>query len=399
MKNIFAIICVLLSMFTISESYAKMYNSDDLNNYLAQGPAELETANVGVVSVTERRDEKVDASGLLLMFFDENIAEALLEKHFGDYDLDAARAKYDELASEKDGYLSAQDFYWICKAGWVAPMWQRIAEGIKYLVLGVNNNAELWTRCKDTFATEMIEHVRIIQDIVYKTAIVDYNTFNQQCTAPLTYVATKDVADIYCSAHKHDNDDPAFEKAWVTRLRIEGATCIDLNDGQSLTCFGIGSTANPEVKTQEDFSIWDAYDIAYNRYYKNWNFQKLPDSLRGDFFMIAFHSGNAMGTTERVHNIVGTKKPSKFVTDELVEKIKNYTGHDLRHQIYVKYWEWLQSRDKTGKYRDGWAKGLMLTMENSCRSPTPEDRALEENDKTTKDCSITRNEILNKKKK
>ena len=394
MKNIFAIICVLLSMFTISESYAKMYDSNDLDNYLAQGPAELETANVGVVSVTERRDEKIGAGGQWLMFFDENIAEALLEKHFGDYNLDDASAKYDELASAKDGYLSAQDFYWICKAGWIAPGWQRIAEGIKYLVFGVNDNSDLWTRCKDTFAKEMIEHVRIIQDIVYKTAIVDYNTFNQQCTPPLTYAATKDVRDIYCSAHKHDNDDPAFEKAWVTRLRIEGATCRNLNDGQNLTCFGIGAKGHPLVDEKEDFSIWDAYDIAYNDYYKNWNFQKLPDSLRGDFFMIAFHSGNALGTTKRVKRIVGMNADNGQVNDELVEKIKNYTGHDLRHQIYVKYWEWLQTTTNASKYRDGWAKALMLTMENSCHSPTPEDRALEENDKTKKVCSVTKKDFV-----
>lgn len=317
-------------------------------------------------------------------YFDPGIAEVLLAKYFGEYDLNAAAEMYDGLASKNQGYLTAKDFLYICVAGME-----------KYYT----DVYKLWGDCRKGFIDELLDRTTGVQD-VYKMGVSDFTAFNQSCTEPLKYTDGR-AKNIYCISNKH-NEDPAFQKAWVTQLRIEAPTCKDVKDGARMTCFGIAEKYNPEVRTADDFTIADAEEIAYNNYYKKHKLNDLPDALRGDFFSTYFNQGEVGGKKlmKILQQIVDVEKYGSKIDGYYGPKtqsaIVNYRGPDLRQQLAAKRFAMRESYEQYERFRDGWARQDWITLENGCHTKIENAELLsapQSPDQVNEECKVTRNSL------
>lgn len=294
----------------------------------------------------------VNKDGENAILFDPSIAEVVLPEHFEGQNLNNAIALYEELASKNQGYLSARNLMSICLAG--------------HGSFSINN----FFSCKNNFIKDMIEYTRDAQP-VYTIGLADYNSFNQSCTPAISYPDGR-VTDLYCPpSNKYDND-PAFQKAWAIQLRIEAPVCADVGDGAGITCFGVTERYFKDSVNNPEFSIYDAQDIAYNNFYKNYKFNQLPDALRGDFFSSAFNQGygTAKELVKAMQAIVGTEADG-YLGPKTFQAIKNYKGPDLRQQITAKRWALHKSANGFDTYGKGWAVQDMTVLEHGCQYKNP----------------------------
>ena len=132
---------------------------------------------------------------------------------------------------------------------------------------------------------------------------------------------------------------PAFEKALITIFRKEGTTCGTIpNDKGGFSCYGIASNAqkiSPAVLAK--YTIADAENLYYERFWKRYKLYELPDVISTDVFLAGMASG--MGTAfGQFREFLGLKGTSTVIDDEMINAIKNYQG-DIHN-------DWLDLREK-----------------------------------------------------
>ena len=288
------------------------------------------------------------------IYFEPEKVETMLERSFADplaFNLKSAVSAYDALVVENQGYMSVDDLFYVC--------------------LAATNNANIrktrsdwhdymWDYCKYGFILPLIklseEEVFIDESVV---ELYDGTKFNQECTEPRWASKEEDVLNMVCTTGKYKDLDPAFEKAMITKFRLEGG-CKDVHDGNGMTCFGVASKYYPNVKTRAD-----AEEIAHTDFYTKHDIDKLPDAIRGDVFMALWGTGKPSKSIGLLQIILGVEKTNK-VDEATISAARKYKGN-LRKRFLKARWE-LQKDN--GTFSNGWAKAFLTYLKNGCHSRT-----------------------------
>lgn len=163
--------------------------------------------------------------------------------------------------------------------------------------------------------------------------------------------------------------DPAFEKAMITVFRTEGECVNDPDDSGGYTCYGVSQRNNPEIDVR-NITRADAEDIAYRKYYTNYNINQLPDNTRGNVFILGWGAGTATAI-RRFCKFLGIAEKN-IIDREIVSVAENYSGDihndflDAQQQFYVE----ISKRENNKKYLKGWMNRIKLMRENGCHTPT-----------------------------
>ena len=172
---------------------------------------------------------------------------------------------------------------------------------------------------------------------------------------------------IYTSG-KYQSIDQGFEKIMTIVFRKEGACGNDPDDAGGFTCFGISSRANPDIDVA-NLTRPKVEDIAYDRYYKKYNIDKLPDSIRDVVFLTMWGSGPAY--IKKFQRFLGVPATGK-IDDTTINAAKNYQG-DIRERYLDNRQQQLVEASKKGnnrKFLKGWMRGIKLYRKNGCHYPT-----------------------------
>lgn len=163
--------------------------------------------------------------------------------------------------------------------------------------------------------------------------------------------------------------DPAFEKAMITVFRTEGGCVNDPNDSGGYTCYGVSQRNNPEINVR-NITRADAEDIAYKKYYTQYNIHHLPDNSRGNVFILGWGSGTVTAI-QKFCQFLGIKKKKK-ITSEVIAAAENYNG-DI-HNDFLDYqqdfYKRIAKKGKNKRYLKGWMNRIRLMRENGCHTQT-----------------------------
>ena len=163
---------------------------------------------------------------------------------------------------------------------------------------------------------------------------------NNSVTGGSCYPAAKDnwYKNKIFTTGRYEKRAPAFEKAMITVFRKEGTTCGTIpKDPGGYSCYGIASKMHnipPEVLNK--YTIADAEDFYYEKFWKPQQFYKLPDVIASDVFLAGVASGTGTAMIQ-FRNFLGLPESSKGVDDQVINAVKNYQG-DIHNK-------WLDKRD------------------------------------------------------
>lgn len=280
--------------------------------------------------------------------FDSFVVEDTIKTSFNDpmwYDRKKAVATYDKFAKENNGAVSLSELFYVCLNAY------RISETIT------------WDDCKDIFILPLLKNadeLSFIDDEVEE--VYNGNIHGFPCTPSETF-DPKDIPNMVCTTGKHADSDPAFEKAMITKFRTEGG-CAYVNDGNGLTCYGVGGRYHPQVYRKDPpFTRAEAEEIAYKDYYTKYNIHWLPDAIRGDVFMAMWGSGNRENSIGILQDVLGVKHTNR-VDDETLKAARSYQGN-LRKAFLKARWKKMQDN---GDFSNGWAKAFIAYMKNGCHT-------------------------------
>ena len=165
---------------------------------------------------------------------------------------------------------------------------------------------------------------------------------------------------------QYEQQLPPFEKALITVFRKEGKCGKIENDRCGWTCFGISQCNGLTEQQVKRLTRADAEKIYYNKYWKAYGIDKLPDVISGDVFLAGMGSGPA--TAVRQFRRFLKLKDGNRVDDSVVNAVKNYNGDihndwlDVRQAFLVK----VAKEKYHNKVLKGWMNGIKLKRENGC---------------------------------
>lgn len=289
--------------------------------------------------------------------------------------IDPTKQIFESIAEKHSGFFTLEQLLAVCVFAYSEP---------ENIIID-NGFYKLTSLCTSNFVNELIDAAK--QTNIFDGGLIsayDGTKFNQACTPS---VKSDGVSDIICSSGNY-SFDPAFEKAMITKFRLEGG-CAKVGDGNGVTCFGVAGSVNPEVN-KCGFSRAHAEKIAYERYYKKHNINLLPDAIRGDVFMAIWGIGNPKKAIVWLQNILGVSETGK-VDEATIDAAQKYKGN-LRKQ-YLKqrflHWEGLRSFSKFG---NGWSKAMIAYIRNGCHAISDDYEIINE-----KQCPAVTRKSYNKK--
>lgn len=162
--------------------------------------------------------------------------------------------------------------------------------------------------------------------------------------------------------------DPAFEKAMNTVFRAEGGYVDDPYDSGGETKYGVSKNNNPDVDIK-NLTRAGAEKIAYDRYYKKYNIDKLPDGIRGEVFQVGWACGPGVAI-KQLQGVLGVSKTGK-IDNATINAAQNYK-QDLRAEylnVHKQYLIGITERKPTQKkFLKGWMNRTELIQNNGCHS-------------------------------
>ncbi len=192
------------------------------------------------------------------------------------------------------------------------------------------------------------------------------NAYNGPCTQPQhsNWFSNK-----ILSTGKYAGIDPAFEKAIITTFRKEGDCVNDPDDSGGYTCYGISQKNNPEIDVK-NITRADAENIAYQKYYTQYGFNKLPDHIRGSVFMLGWNAGPVV-SIRRLCRVLGIPERNE-IDNDIINAIHNYPGdlHNDFMDVQQKFYIDASNKNNNKKYLKGWMESVRLTRENGCHTET-----------------------------
>ncbi|MCL1902659.1 MAG: hypothetical protein FWG18_03480, partial [Alphaproteobacteria bacterium] len=137
---------------------------------------------------------------------------------------------------------------------------------------------------------------------------------------------------------QYAQSDAPFDKAMNTIFRAEGGYSNHPLDSGGETKYGISRAANPNVDIK-NITRADAERIAYDRYYKKYGIDKLPDAIRGDVFHAGWGTGPRVAI-KQFQEILGVPKTGSVDT-ATISAAQNYSG-DLRGRYVERHRQYLR---------------------------------------------------------
>lgn len=164
---------------------------------------------------------------------------------------------------------------------------------------------------------------------------------------------------------KYENTNPALEKGLITVFRKEGRCGTIKNDPCGYTCYGIGSSSKCTGIVVH--SRAEAEDVYYDRYWKKYNIDKLPDVISTDIFLAGMASGPITALSQ-FRRFLGLPDKKSSVDYEMINAVKNYPG-DIHK-------DWMDLRDKflqdvarkryEGSLSRGYKNAIEIKRKNGC---------------------------------
>lgn len=190
---------------------------------------------------------------------------------------------------------------------------------------------------------------------------------NNYVTKGSCYPAAKDrhFPNKIFTTGKYETIHPAFEKGLISVFRKEGGCGKIKNDPCGYTCYGIGSS--PKCSGVVVKSRAEAEEIYYNRYWKNYNIDKLPDVIATDIFLASMASGPGTALSQ-FRRFLGLPKKTSSVDNEMINAVNKYKG-DI-HNDWMNYRDaFLQDvarRRYKGSVSRGYKNSIELKRKNGC---------------------------------
>ena len=190
---------------------------------------------------------------------------------------------------------------------------------------------------------------------------------NNIVTGGSCYPAAKDnhFVNKILTTGKYENIHPALEKGLITVFRKEGGCGTIKNDPCGYTCYGIGSGKNCTGIVVN--SRAEAEDVYYNRYWKNYGIDKLPDVIATDIFLASMASGPGTALSQ-FRTFLGLSKKSSPVDYEMIKAVNNYSG-DIHNDWMNKRDAFLQDvarRRYNGSVSRGYKNAIEIKRKNGC---------------------------------
>lgn len=164
---------------------------------------------------------------------------------------------------------------------------------------------------------------------------------------------------------RYESVHPALEKGLITIFRKEGGCGTIKNDPCGYTCYGIGSS--PKCTGIVVHSRAEAEDVYYNRYWKKYHLDKLPDVISTDIFLAGMASGPSTALSQ-FREFLGLPQRPSVVDDNVINAVKNYKG-DIHNN-------WLDKRDAFlqkvaqqrygGSVSRGYKNAIEIKRKNGC---------------------------------
>jgi hypothetical protein len=193
----------------------------------------------------------------------------------------------------------------------------------------------------------------------------DGTIWGGQCTASKT---SSHFTNQSLTTGQFAQSDPVFEKAINTVFRAEGGYVNDPYDSGGETKYGVSKNNNPDVDVR-NLTRAGAEQIAYQRYYKKYNIDRLPDGIRGEVFQVGWGCGPVVAI-KQLQGILGVPKTGA-VDSATISAAQNYK-QDLRGQylgVHKQYLIGITERKPTQKkFLNGWMKRAQLVSEIGCHS-------------------------------
>lgn len=191
------------------------------------------------------------------------------------------------------------------------------------------------------------------------------NIWGKQCTPDKK---NKTFANQIFTTGQYSTVDPAFEKSMNTIFRAEGGYVNDPFDSGGETKYGVSKNNNPDIDVQ-NITRADAENIAYNRYYKKYGIDKLPDGIRGEVFQVGWACGPKVAI-KQLQSVLGVSKTG-IVDDATIQASQNYSGNlpDQYLGVHRNYLIGITERNPTQKkFLNGWMNRVELIRDNGCNS-------------------------------
>lgn len=196
--------------------------------------------------------------------------------------------------------------------------------------------------------------------------ITKYNlkTHNGGCTPPERSDHWRNI--IETTGH-YQYTHPAFEKFMITAFRKEGDCGSHPNDHGGYTCYGCASRGLCRGIPMQSVTRAMVEDLAFDKFYKKYGVEKLPDAFRGYILWGIWGSGPETGIKQfqGALNVPLTGK----IDAATIRAAENYTG-DFADQ-YTKnreqFYRNIVARDPSQRvFLKGWLNALTLLRPSGC---------------------------------
>lgn len=161
--------------------------------------------------------------------------------------------------------------------------------------------------------------------------------------------------------------EPAFEKFMITAFRKEGGCGLHPNDRGGYTCYGCASNGLCSGVDFNTITRGKVETLAYNKMYKQYNVDKLPDAFRGYAMWGIWGSGPITGI-KQFQGTLGVPLTGK-IDNATISAAETYTG-DFAIAYTNNREQFLRNivdRDPSqAVFLNGWLNALNLLRPSGC---------------------------------
>ena len=196
-------------------------------------------------------------------------------------------------------------------------------------------------------------------------AMYNLKTHNGGCTPPehsnwgRNYIQT---------SGRYENIDAPFEKFMITAFRKEGDCGTLENDSGGYTCYGCASKnglcSGIDMKNVTRSMV---EDLAYDKIYRAYHVDRLPDAFRGYAMWAMWGSGAVVGI--KIFQAALNVPQTGQIDDATVRAAENYRGNFADTYVKVQEQAYRNIVAKNGKKNDflrGWLNSLELLRPSGC---------------------------------
>jgi len=212
-----------------------------------------------------------------------------------------------------------------------------------------------------TFANELYMRAALANE---NAARYGLKTHNGGCTPPERSSHWNNKIQ---TTGQYQYSNPAFEKFMITAFRKEGACVNHPNDRGGYTCYGCASNGLCHGVDFKTVTRGKVENLAYEKIYKQYNVDRLPDAFRGYVLWGMWDSGSITGI-KQFQGALGVPKTGK-IDNTTIYAAEHYTGDfaDAYTKNREQFLRNIVARDPSQKvFLKGWLNALDLLRPSGC---------------------------------